>query len=120
MYKFIFVICFLLIAVSSHSFAAIPLTMSWQGTIKDSNGDNLNGSFEFTFSIYESSTGGSAIWSETLTGVPVADGLVSVILGKIEPIDLPFGDKYYFGISINSGNELPHMLSKREPQILPN
>jgi hypothetical protein len=101
------IIAFIIIGTTAS--AAVPNTLSWQGTIKDSNGDNLDGNFNFTFSIYDVSTGGTALWSETHSSVPVSDGLVSVILGKITPINLLFGGQYYLGISINAGAELPRI-----------
>ncbi len=97
------------VIIGASASAAVPNTLGWQGTIKDSNGDNLGGTFNFTFSIYDVSTGGTALWSETLANLPVNDGLVSVVLGKNTPINLLFGEKYYLGISINAGAELPRI-----------
>ncbi|MEO6728380.1 MAG: hypothetical protein ABIM99_00500, partial [Candidatus Dojkabacteria bacterium] len=53
--------------------------------INQSESPMPDGSYNFRFAIYNSQTGGTALWSEDRTGVPVRKAAVSVQLGSIVP-----------------------------------
>ena len=63
----------------------IPKLVNYQGRLTDANGpvtDNVS----ITFSIYDTPTGGSPLWTEIHGNVTVMDGLCNVILGNINQI----------------------------------
>ncbi|MEA3409801.1 MAG: hypothetical protein U9Q95_05585, partial [Candidatus Eisenbacteria bacterium] len=46
--------------------AAAPQTMSYQGVIRDDAGDPVpDGTYDVTFRIYDVSSGGAPLWTET-------------------------------------------------------
>jgi hypothetical protein len=65
----------------------------------------LEGPLNATFSLYGAASGGSPIWSETLT-VNVTKGLVSTTLGATNPLSLPFDSPRYVGVSVNGDPEM--------------
>ena len=73
--------------------SAAPHSMSYQAMLKTSAGVPVaNGFHTVTFSLYRSSSGGSALWSEIQT-VATLGGLFSVTLGSSVPIpDSAFAD----------------------------
>ena len=62
---------------------AVPLQITQQGRILDANGAALTGTHDLTFRIYDSASGGSVYWSETLT-VNVNNGYYATVLGADE------------------------------------
>ena len=64
----------------------VPNLIGFQGRLSDDIGDAINETVNITFSIYGVETGGTALWSET-KAVNVIDGLFSVTLGNITPLD---------------------------------
>ena len=63
-----------------------PAMISFQGRLTDTLNNPLSGSHTVTFSIYNVLAGGSALWSETQTGVQVVNGAFSVQLGSVNPV----------------------------------
>ncbi len=67
--------------------------MSYQGRLTDAAGQPLNGNFQFTFRLYNASTAGTSIYTETQT-IPVVNGLFdtsvgpTTILASMRPEDL--------------------------------
>jgi len=98
------VLVILFAVVSAH--AAPPQTMHFQGYLKDAAGDPVVGSVDMVFALYDVASGGTALWSETHTGVPVDDGVYSVVLGSATPIDLAFDEPYYIGIAVGTDAEM--------------
>ena len=62
---------------------AVPLQLTQQGRILDSNGAAVTGIQDVTFRIYDAETGGSELWSETLT-VSFNNGYYATVLGADE------------------------------------
>ena len=62
---------------------AVPLQITQQGRILDANGAAVTGTHDLTFRIYDSASGGSVYWSETLT-VNVNNGYYATVLGSDE------------------------------------
>jgi hypothetical protein len=71
---------FVLIGAIAH--AQVPQLMNYQGVLKDSGGTPIDGTVSIVFSIYDVSTGGTALWSETQGSVSVTGGLFNVLLGS--------------------------------------
>ena len=87
----------------------IPQTMSYQGVVTDINGVAVSGgSLDFTFRLWDAATAGMLYWDETQPGVAVAinTGIFNVILGSVNPLNIPFDKQYWLGITIGTDPEL--------------
>jgi microcystin-dependent protein len=111
---------------SQIAFAANEITrlVPFQGRLH--GGDNKivsDGTYDLTFYIYETPTGGTSLWTETHPSVSVIHGYVNVLLGAISPMvesnyatqaplygenknTVNFAEQKYLGISINGGAEM--------------
>lgn len=111
---------------SQVAFAANDITrlVPFQGRLH--GGDNKivsDGTYDLTFYIYETPTGGTSLWTETHPSVSVIHGYVNVLLGAISPMvesnyatqaplygeaknTVNFAQQKYLGISINGGAEM--------------
>jgi hypothetical protein len=83
--------------------AQVPTTMSFQGVL--GSGVGANSSQSLTFRIYTSSSGGTALWSETQT-VTLKDRVFNVVLGSSNTLDILFNQQYWIGVTVGSGSEL--------------
>ena len=84
--------------------ADIPRRISYQGYLTSTGGAPVtDGTYQLSFTLYDSGNGGSSIWSETHGSVPVESGAFHAILGSVNPIDLPFDKTYYLEVTILSG-----------------
>lgn len=100
------IITFAVLLSNALGFAQIPQTVSYQGILTDPDGTVVpDDSYSLTFNLYTTTTGGSSIWSETQP-VDIANGLFYVILGSVNPLNLPFDQTYYLGITVEEGTEL--------------
>jgi len=101
-----YVVWFLTLLVQSAA-AQIPQTMSYQGRLTDTGGNPVaNGNYSLTFRLYDVSSGGAALWTETQASVPVNGAIFSVMLGSVTPFGLPFDKQYWLGVSVQGGAEL--------------
>jgi hypothetical protein len=79
--------CLSLFFMTSIITAEAPRMISYQGQLTGPGGAIIaDSSFDFTFSIYCESTGGSPLWTETHLDVEVKDGFFDVYLGSNVPI----------------------------------
>jgi hypothetical protein len=88
--------------------AAVPsstTTVNYQGRLFDNSGDPVNGNVTLVFSLYDQASGGNRKWGpETHTGVPVSDGLFSVLLGSRTVDGIPqsaLGGDLWLEVSVN-------------------
>lgn len=80
---------------------AIPQLLNYQGRLTDGAGNPVNGSRDLTFKLYAESTGGTAVWTESQTGVLVLNGLFNVALGSVTPITaIPEGPSCYLEVAV--------------------
>lgn len=86
--------------------AAIPSYMSYQGRLLDSDSSALTGTYDFTFKIYDASSGGNLVWSETQTDITVTSGYFSVNLGSSTDLDIDFSIPYWITVEVNSDGEM--------------
>ncbi|MCC7437977.1 MAG: hypothetical protein IT211_05715 [Armatimonadetes bacterium] len=96
------------LALGATALAQAPRTMSYQGLLTDANGNLISdGNHTLRLSLYESASGGSAMFSETQT-VPVVRGLFNIIIGSATPISstLLFNRAYFLGVSVDGEAEL--------------
>jgi len=98
--------------------AAVPSTMSYQGVLRDAAGNVvLDASYSMEFSLYTLEIGGTLLWSEGQT-LPVVGGIVNATLGHSVPLELPFDETYWLGISIEGESELPRTELTSAPYAL--
>jgi hypothetical protein len=109
MNRFIFVSgLIILVFLASLSLAGIPKLINYQGMLTGSDGKTpvTNGNYPILFSIYNTSSGGSSLWSHTYN-VSVTNGLFNIILGDSgAPINLPFDTTYWLGIKVGADPQL--------------
>ena len=101
------VIIIALAVMKPAAMAAIPDIISYQGELKDGDGNPVNGTFAVTFTIYDALAGGTALWMET-QNVAFSNGLFTIRLGEDginNPIALDFSQQYWLGISIDGEAE---------------
>lgn len=87
---------------------SIPRTFSYQGTLRDANGDLINGTVNLTLKLYAAVTGGDALYTESFANVNVRSGLFSVVVGDVTPIPPTVFDNFplYLGLSVNQDAEM--------------
>jgi len=98
----------LLTLLSSTGYTQIPHKMNYQGYLTNAAGVPISGTVQMVFSIYNVSSGGSPLWTETHS-VAVSQGVYSVILGEgtiPNPINLPFDAPYYLGVHVEADPEM--------------
>ncbi len=101
------VICTLaVLCLAAAATADIPRTLNYQGILTDAGGGAVpDGSYSVTFRLYSVFSGGAALWEETQP-VSVTKGIFNVILGSVMPLELPFNQRYYLGVSVEGEAEL--------------
>ena len=98
----------LMFLITTTVLAQIPRTLSYQGILTDPAGNpKQDGNYNITFSLYEQSTGGTAIWSEAKS-LAVTKGLFSTTLGDQTPFSdsIKFNKQYWLGVSVGADPEL--------------
>ncbi len=98
----------------AHGAEGINKQLPFYGTLNDSEGEALTGTYDMLFTIYDAPTGGSALWTGTYTSangnaVSVEDGEFSVMLGSGTGniLTLDFNDDtYYLGVTIGTDPEM--------------
>lgn len=108
MYSYIILSVSLLLTVNFSSATLLddPITIFHQGLLTDENGEPVDdGSYIFTFRIYNAASEGDILWSENHV-LNVNGGVFNAHLGTEEPLDIPFDTKYWVGITIDGGDEL--------------
>ncbi len=75
--------------------AAVPPLLVVQGLARTLSGDPIaDGSYSFQFGMYDDSTAGTLLWSETQASVPVSGGVFSAALGTVTAL----GDSVFGGV----------------------
>ncbi len=105
----------LVLALSVLALAAVPLavqaempyTLSYQGVLKDEDGNPVpTDEYSMDFTLYDTPTGGEPYWSET-NNVKVKDGIFSVILGKVSSLsEVSFDTPYWLGIGLSGSTQM--------------
>jgi hypothetical protein len=96
------------VILTQTSLGVIPKLINYQGMLTGSDGKTPvpNANYPILFSIYNTSSGGSSLWSHTYN-VSVTNGLFNVILGDSgASINLPFDTTYWLGIKVGADLEL--------------
>ncbi len=109
--------------LASQVFGAVPNLINYQGVLTDDTGVVVaDGSYKLTVRLYDVSTGGSAIFTESHDAVAVVDGVFSLSIGSVNTAlgALSFDDPYYLSLEVNdSGVELtPRVALQAVPYAL--
>jgi hypothetical protein len=98
------------ILAASPCWGEIPHLINYQGMLTDNLGEPLNSTYDLTFSLYNVSSDGTAIWTEAHSGVEVGSGLFNVVLGSETAGGIPSSvfdsDERYLGIKVGTDSEL--------------
>jgi hypothetical protein len=87
--------------------AQVPQRINYQGYLTNAAGVPVSAVLKLmTFRLYDTPTGGRALWEETQSPVTVANGVFNVVLGSVTPIILPFDAQYYLGVQANDDGEM--------------
>ncbi len=79
----------------------IPHQINYQGYLTDDQGNPLDGHYDLVFRIYDEETGGNLLWSETRENVEAEQGVLSVTMGEVTPIEVIFDGVYWLAIEVN-------------------
>ncbi|MBX3043049.1 MAG: tail fiber domain-containing protein [Ignavibacteriae bacterium] len=99
-------------------YSQVPNTLSWQGIVQDNNGANLDGQFNITTRLFDVSSGGTALWTETQNNVQISDGLANLTLGEITPLTISFNNQLWLEIQVGAGTPLPRIKLTSVPYAL--
>jgi len=107
---FIILLVLILVMISANSVLGqenfVPTMINYQGFLTDPSGTALNNPQDITFWLYDTSSGGLALWTETHNAVNVENGLFNVLLGSVTALtaaDLT-GERY---LAIQVGTDAP-------------
>ncbi len=103
-------VCFQSVAVAQ----TVPPYLGHQGRLFDDMGQPVNGTLSFVFTLYDASTEGGVLWTETVD-VTLEDGYFAIVLGQATPLspDLFDGSTRYLGVAVDGDTEM----SPREPLV---
>lgn len=80
----------------------IPNTLNYQGTLRNDQGNLVNGDRSITFRIYDALIDGTSVYTETVA-VPVRDGIFNAVLGDNDtgiPSNAFVNQARYIGITV--------------------
>jgi hypothetical protein len=102
----IFIMTICLSILCCFALSAQNRTISYQGILSDNLGEPKPDSiYTFTFRLYDTSSAGLSLWSET-KDIPVSKGLFSTNLGDKNPFPLSMGFNKPYWLAIKIGNEI--------------
>lgn len=109
-----------ILAAGAPALAAVPRTIAFQGFLTDTGGQPLESVVNLDIAVYNAATGGTALWTETHTGVPVSKGVFAVALGSVSPLSDAVANKSprFLGVRVNGEAELPRTELRATPFAL--
>lgn len=110
MRAFSFGVCALVfIAVGADAAEAYDFsTMNYQGVLREAD-TNVTGTYTVTFSIWDSKSGGTKWWEETLTFY-VVEGLIDTVLGHTNPLNtLDWTKRYWLQLQVLGDVAMPRI-----------
>ena len=98
---------FLATLSAGSAMASVPQLLTEQGQLLDSSGNPVAGSIQISFAIYNTPTGGTALWTEAQT-ITLDEGFFSAILGQTAmiPPNLFNGATLYLGVTVGTDPEM--------------
>ena len=95
------------VLLAASSSAAVPQKMHYQGRLTDTDtGVPLQGTHTLAFRIYDVSSGGTELWSETKATAVDTNGVFATTLGEVNPIGLAFDVPYWLEVVVD-GDVMP-------------
>ena len=87
---------------------AVPTKMNFQGRLTDTSGNPITTAVDVKFSIFDASSGGSELWTETIAGLTPDQGLVNQELGITTAITSAIfsGDTRYLAVKVGTDAEM--------------
>ncbi|MFC1767887.1 hypothetical protein ACFLZ2_05005 [Candidatus Margulisiibacteriota bacterium] len=105
----------LMVLLSVSVFAAAPYTMNFQGRVIKNDGTPETGVKSIKFELFDVSSGGVNIWTETLDVACDTDGVFNVILGNGTPLDPgDFNQQLWMQLSYDPGGGLIELLPRQK------
>lgn len=98
-----------LVTASTSETNSLSGLINYQGTLRDLDGNLLNGTYDLTFKIYNGPADGAInLWEETHVSVTVRSGYFSVLLGDVSalPHAIFAQPDRYVGVTIDQYDEL--------------
>ncbi|MGA1823812.1 MAG: dockerin type I domain-containing protein [bacterium] len=74
----------------SISARAVPVEINCQGKVTYKSGEALNGEYAVEFFLYDQETGGSPLWQELHETVEIIEGIYTIQLGSLNPLDVDY------------------------------
>lgn len=109
---------------SINALAVVPELIPVQGVLTDADDAVLDGLVDVTFTVYDASTDGTALWSEVYDGtnqLNVEKGFFVAYLGNLTPLDFQSMlavDELWLGIEVNGDGEMDRILMGSVPFAL--
>ncbi|MBN1756620.1 tail fiber domain-containing protein [bacterium] len=97
----------MILSISLPLWAQIPQTINYQGKLTDPAGVAIEGTRDIVFSLYNDVSTGTLLWTESHSGVPVVKGLFDVVLGELNPLNLPFDTQYWMELDVEGETLFP-------------
>jgi hypothetical protein len=96
----------LVVVVAQIAWTQIPRTISYQGILTDASGKAVpDANYTIAFKLYDVSTGGTALWTESQS-LGVTGGMINALIGGSTLLNLPFDKPYWLGVTVGTGAEL--------------
>jgi hypothetical protein len=93
--------------------SVINRTIAYQGILKNNTGMPVpDNTYNLTFRIYKSSSGGSSLWISSSIPVTTSGGLFITPVG---PIALPFDTTYYISVQVQGDIEMTRQMMTMSP-----
>lgn len=105
----------MLLALLPLASADVPALVSISGRLTNADGSPLAGPAALGFTIYNDSLVGAPLWAETQNGVALSNGVFSVLLGSVAPLNLSFNESYWIAITVNGELQNPASGSRPPP-----
>ena len=98
--------------------AQVPREINYQGMLMGTDEMPVpEGNYKLTFTLYDEP--GTPLWTEIHDPVFIGGGIFHVILGNINPLNLPFDQPYFLGIQVGNDPELqPRMFLASVPYAI--
>jgi hypothetical protein len=107
-----FVLAIALLLMQTVAFAQtdpVPNVMNFQGRLAKPDGTPVpDANYTLRFSLWDAPTGGTEKWSQTVSNVPVRNGIIAILIGLFVPADFQT-DRW---LEIKIGSDAP--LSPRQ------
>lgn len=110
------ILCALLLAPAASG--EVPSLVSLSGRLTDTSGSPVAGPVSLAFALYNHSTEGALLWSETHGSVGLSNGVFSVLLGSVEPLNLSFNESYWVAITVNGELQNPRLRLAAAPYAM--